>query len=761
MLKAFDKYVLKEIASPFAIGLVIYTFTLLINMIFILSNTLISKGATTFTIIKILIYLLPDLLSFTIPMATLMGVLAGMSRMSTDSEIVALRTMGINNFRIFRPIIIFSLITWFFSSILIMYIAPEGNYQYNKLKTKIMLSRAMSNIKPRTFNHRFPTFVLFFNDIDKKTNEWKDVFLYSRRDGRNDNVILAERGRLVQQEGEKKSYFSLKNATLHSYEKMNPGKKYFTTFHEKTSEEIMEHMTIKQSRSSQQLIFPNLIKKMKEKPDDIRLQREFHKKFSLPFASLALGFLALSLGISTKKGGKVSGFIISLGIIFIYYTTITTFQNLVLKKIVSPFIGMWAPNFFLLFTGLILYYYSSKEKSINWEKFFTIFHRVKSKKSAGNKNVLFAISIKKPEIKLFKILDIYILKKMVSMLLLIFTSLLMVFYIVRIVELIDTIIENNIPFIYVLKYVYYNTPEMISFVLPVSILTAVLLTFSIMSKNNEMTAVRVSGISLYRIAVPAIVVGIIFSLLYFFVQETITPDANRNAGKILNKIYKRTIGPDTEIYKNWIAGKNNTFYFYSYLDTRNKKKKYKDFNILMLNDDFSIKKRISARTAAWKNKKNLVLTSGFIREFINNTPVKYSIFGKKIFEIEEGRSYFSKKLSFGQHMNISRLKEYIKYLKKNRSDTGRYEAKLFYHYAFPFSSFIMVLIAIPFSFKMGKKGTLFGIGIAIAISMVFWAVLSIFSAMGSASILSPFISAFAPIVIFASISVYLFVNIKT
>ena len=91
MLKSFDKYVLREIASPFCLGLVVYTFTLLINMIFILSGTLIEKEASTLTVLEILIYMLPDFLSFTIPMSTLMGVLAGLSRMSTDSEIVAFR----------------------------------------------------------------------------------------------------------------------------------------------------------------------------------------------------------------------------------------------------------------------------------------------------------------------------------------------------------------------------------------------------------------------------------------------------------------------------------------------------------------------------------------------------------------------------------------------------------------------------------------------------------------------------------------------
>ncbi len=256
MLKSFDKYILKEIAAPFGVGLSIYTFTLLINMIFILSHTLISKGASTFTIIKILLYLLPDLLAFTIPMATLMGVLAGMSRMSTDSEIVALRTMGISNFRILRPIIMFSVITWLISSVLIMYIAPESNYQFQKLKNRIVLSRAMSNIKPRTFNKEFPTYVLYFNDIDNRTNEWKDVFLYSRRDSKRDNIILAKKGKLVQDNKKKQSYFALKNATLHSFEKKNPGKNYFITSHLNTSEEIPEFTNIKQSRRASSLSFP-------------------------------------------------------------------------------------------------------------------------------------------------------------------------------------------------------------------------------------------------------------------------------------------------------------------------------------------------------------------------------------------------------------------------------------------------------------------------------------------------------------------------
>ncbi len=759
MLKSFDKYVLKEIFVPFAVGLAIYTLTLLINMIFILSDMLISSGASFFTVLKILIYMLPSLLSFTIPMSTLMGILAGMSRMSSDSEIVALRTMGINNLRLLKPIMIFSMITWFISSILIMYIAPEGNYQYHKLRSKIFLSRAMSSIKPRTFNLEFPTYVLYFNDIDKKTGDWEKVFLYSRKDFMIDNVILAERGRLIQEDGNKKSYFLLKNVVLHSFDKKSPGKKYTTTNYKSTSEEIPSYMSVKQSRRVRELIFPDLVKKLKNDPDNINLQKEFHRKFSLPFASIALGFLALSLGISTKKGGKAGGFIVSLGIIFIYYTSFTTLQNLILKKIISPFTGMWFPNFFLLLTGIIFYHYTSTEKSIDWGKYFNISRwEIFSIKKKREKQLI-SLKINNSGKKLIKTLDLYILKKLLSMFIFVCISLMMVFYVVRIVELIDNMIENNVPFIYAIKYAISNTPEMMSFVLPVSILTAVLLTFSIMSKNNEITAVRVSGISLYRISMPAIIFGIFLSLLYFFIQENITPGANKESTKILNKIYKRGSNFNMESIKTWAIGKDNKIYFYDFFD--NKRKKYKNFNVIQLGKDFSMKRRISAEIAFWRSDKHLVLRRGFIRDFTDNSPKDFLKFKNKSIIIPEGKSYFSKKILFPEFMNIKHLSKYIKYLKTNNSSTTKYKAKLLYKFSFPFSSLIMVLIAIPFSFKMGNRGTLFGIGIAVGISIIFWGVFGIFKAMGSSLLLSPFISAFTPLFIFAAISGYLFMNIKT
>lgn len=767
MLKSIDRYVLKEIASPFGIGLLIYTVTLLLNTILILSERLIAKDASTASILKILLYLLPDFLAFTIPMATLMGVLAGMSRLSTDSEVVALKTLGVNNARLLKPIMLFSILGWLASTWLIMFVAPETNFRLNQLNTEIAVSKSVADIKSRVFNKDFNPFIIYFSDLDQDTGEWVNVFLYSKKKGDVDTVILAKRGKFVQNPREDERYMLLKDAWVHTYKKREPGDSCESTHWELSKEKVpRQKHQIRKTRRSTQFVFPQLIKKMKEEPKNVSFAIEFHRKFALPFACLAMGFLALSLGISTKKGGKVSGFIISLGIIFVYYTIITASQNLVLKGAVSPFLGMWAADIFLLAAGIIAYYYSSKEKTINWERLFTFVDKIKNRlpangkeTAAKQKDVLFVIKVRKFTIRIIKILDLYVVKRLFFTFTMIFLSITFVFYIVTIMELLDNVIENEVAFIYLLRYVYYYTPEIIRFVFPAGILTAVLLTFSMMSKNNEIVAVQVSGISLYRLSLPAIVLGLLLSMGFFYIQENIAPEANLNARKTMDIIRNRQTNLEFEYNKNWVVGDNNEFYFYEHIDAR--LNKYRQFNIIYLNDTFSLKKRLSAEFARWDSETELVLESGFERNFVDNEPQKFKTFIEKKIRIPEGRDFFRRKIKSYDYMNIKELKGYIQYLEKNKSDTARYEAQLHNKYAFPFASLVMVLIAIPFSFSMGKKGTLYGIGFAVGISIIFWGAFGIFSALGTTGLLPPFISAFAPLFIFSGFSIYLFINLKT
>jgi LPS export ABC transporter permease LptG len=670
--------------------------------------------------------------------------------------------MGINNFRILKPVLIFSVITWLFSSWLIMFMAPEANFRLSKLMTQVYLKRNVSEIKPGDFYRKFNFYTLYFNDIDSRTNEWKDVFIYSRRKGDSDTIILAKRGKFLQDKNMKDGYLALSDVLVHRYNKSEPEDSYEVTTYDFFKEEIHNFSEIKQTRRSKQLVFPKLLKKMKEEPEKIELMIEFHRKFSLPIACIALGLLALSLGISTKKGGKISGFTISLGIIFLYYTTNVISENLIRKGVISPFWGMWGAVILLFILGIILYYYTSKEKTIDWHKLSDFIDKMKSgfiRRFLDKGKTLFVLRVKKMRFRIIKLIDFYVVKKILFSFFLIFTSLLFVFYIIDMVELVDDIFQNNVAFSYLFKYIFYNTPEILSFIFPVSILTAVLLTFSLMSKNNEIIAVKVSGISLYRLSLPAVLIGIFISLVFFLIQEEITPTANKRAREILNVIHNREVRTERKETKFWDLGTNKEIYFCNFIEK--KTNKIINFNIIHMDDQFSVKKRVSAKAAGWVSRNELILENGFERDYENNFPVNFKSFERKKIRVEEGEDLFTIKVASSQYMNIKELREYIKYLQKNRSETGKYEAKLYYKYAFPFSSLIMVLIAIPFSFIMGSRGALFGIGMAVGISMVFWFVFAVFSALGSASILSPFISAFGPLFIFVAVSTYLFINIKT
>lgn len=757
MNKDFDRYILKEIASPFAIGLLVYTFTLLTNQVLILSKTLIAKGVTAGTVFKILFYLLPDMLSFTIPMATLMGVLAGMSRLSSDSEIVAFRTMGVNNRRILKPVMLFSVSTWLVSSWLLMFLAPETNFRFNKLYTEVVLSQTISGIKPGIFYQDLPFLNLYFRG-QERNGEWRDVFLCSQKNPEEDTLIFAKKGKFIYKQSQKENYIVLFDGVIHTFKKQDP-EQYALTFFSQKTEKISNLITIRQTRRSTQLVFSELYRKLRENPDDVLLSLEFHKKFALPFACLALGFLGLSLGISTKKGGKTSGFVISLGIIFIYYVMMTASRNMILKKIVSPFWGSWAPTIFLVLIGILLYRFAAREKEINWDRIFAFRHGSKETRTSsrlakiGSRAAVFFNWLP------LRILDRYVLRRMLAVFLLVFSSLLLVFYIINVLELIDNVIENKVPFIYVLKYDLYVTPEIVTIILPISVLTAVLLTFSLMSKNNEVIAVQVSGISLMRLALPAVFLGLFLSLATYFIQENILPEANKRSGQTLDVIHKRQSFTDYELAKNWLLGRDNRIYFYNFYDKA--KKRFVNFNILYLDPDFSIQRRVSARTASWQGDNELLLVNGFERDFEENFPKNFSTFAVRQLPIAENRDFFTRRIRFSSTMNSRELKSYIEFLKKTRSDPLRYEAQLYYNYAFPFSSLVMVFIAIPFSFLMGNRGALFGIGIAVGISMIYWGTLGIFSSMGSMAVLSPLFSAFAPLLLFTAISFVLFLYIKT
>ena len=402
MLKYFDRYILKEIIPPFLIGLLVYAFVLLMNQIFLLSELLITKGVSFPVVARIFLYLIPSVLAFAVPMAVLMGILAGLSRLSSDSEVVALKTLGIGNTRLLWPVLLFALGGWLLTSFLTLYLAPRANSAWVQILTRSVLAKVQLKINPREFNESIPQTVIFIQDITTENN-WKNVFVHFSRPGEEARAIFARSGRLNFFPDVKRATLELYDGTIHSVPLASP-EKYSLTFFEKTEEEINVEGLFAQISSQKGVREKDIeelvseVKRIKETRIDLngereRLQKEgraknkvrlheinlslsrnerdwrshwveIHKKFALPFICFIFVLLGIPLGVSTRKGGRTSGFTISLGIILVYYILITAGEKLAMDGIISAFLGMWGPNIIFILLGAYLFLKSTRESHL-------------------------------------------------------------------------------------------------------------------------------------------------------------------------------------------------------------------------------------------------------------------------------------------------------------------------------------------------------------------------------------------------------------
>jgi len=777
--KFFDRYIYRELIPPFLLGLLITTFVFLMNEILLLSDVFIAKGISLKTTLKILFYLIPSIIAFTLPMAVLMGILAGLSRLSSDSEIMAFKTLGISYKRLLRPVFVFSFIGWLLTSYLALYLAPHANHKWVQTFSQSVLAKVQLEINPREFNETIPQTVLFIQEISQE-KDWENIFAYFSDPPEEPRVILAKRGKLSFYPESRRAILRLFDGTLHSYP-LSEADKYGVTSFKELEEEIsvesffasisdkkrVREKDIQELITDQRGIKQELIELEKTAPDSYLLWPkrrnyashwiEIHKKFALPFASLVFAFLGLPLGASTRKGGRTSGFTISLGIILVYYVLNLAGEKFAMDGKISPWFGMWGPNILLAVVGLYLFLKSLRESPV-----LSSLIRVFKRKSQG----AFLSRRKKSwswprlSVRFPNILDRYLIRKYLVVFCLIFLALLWLTVIVTFFERIDNIYEHGKSIVLLLDFILHSIPEFVHYILPITALTATLLCLGFLTKSNEITAMKACGISLYRIVLPVVLLGCAASFTSFYLQENVLPYANKKAAAIWNKI--NDIPPRSYGYldKRWVLSKNkNRIYYYNYFDPVDSV-----FSQLSIYDvdlsTWSLKKRFYSGKATLRGFR-LSLEDCWSRDFEEGLPVKFEQKEGLEMILTEGRDYFLKRRKEPDQMSYGELREYIGDIEERGFETQRFEVALNYKISFPLASLIMTLIGIPFAFSMGKRGTLVGIGLSVVIAMVYWGTIAVFRGLGNADYLNAHLAAWGPNLIFGLLGIYLIFTLRT
>ena len=215
MFKILDRYLTKEILLPFFMALVVFTFILEIPPILLQGEKLIEKGVAWPIVIRILLTLLPQALSVTVPIALLVGILVGLGRFSGDREFVALQACGVSLFRLLRPITLLAALTFGATIYETIWALPDANQTFRELTFGVVAARAEGDVKPRVFFEDFPNLVLYVRDI-AKGGGWRDVFLADTTDPDRTTVYFAKEGRLVANREQRTVVLELKGATRHT-----------------------------------------------------------------------------------------------------------------------------------------------------------------------------------------------------------------------------------------------------------------------------------------------------------------------------------------------------------------------------------------------------------------------------------------------------------------------------------------------------------------------------------------------------------------
>jgi LPS export ABC transporter permease LptG len=803
-MKILTRYIIKELTGPTILGFVFYTAIILMQRLFQLAGLIIRRSLPASIVGKMLLLSLPWIIVLTVPMSLLFGILIAIGRLSSDSEIIAMRALGISTRTIYLPVFLFSLVIFGINLYLMNVVLPRGNTELMRLTNEVVAQSAVKEIRPRVFYAEFENLMIYVDDIDPRTGLWKGVFVADSRPDENEGttpaaaveasrqdrpaaalgqrggqrIIVARTGTISTIKSLHQTWMNLRGAETHVWDPRKPDK---YDLNRNAAQRILlpdrspADTSRTATRSLRELTLPQLLEQIRElrhsaDRESYNLARvELQKHFAIPFACIVFGIVGLPLGITNRRGGKSSGFSLSIAIIVFYYVLINNGEQLAANGRVPPFVGMWTADLLLLILGVYLLIRANRDAGAQRSTEGGIVRRIVARISARKvqrREQATAADVDAPtilsrlDITFPNILDRYILREFTKVLSLVLISTAVLFMVIQYTELANDIRAHHIAFHTVFAYFRFFVFQIFNWSLPISVLVATLVTFGMLAKNNEVTAIKSGGVSLYRVALPILAVAGLICVFAYFLQDFVLPYANDRVVQLENKIKGRKTIAVSSQQKLWVLGKGH--YLINFLSYDKTTKELQQVQVFELHPaEFRLTRRVFAQRARWDGQ-GWVFEDGWIRSFLDDgtstlTPIAQPI---RLYYAERPADFETEAKSPDQ-MTFAQLRRYIDVIRKSGYAAEDLSVKLYTKTSWPVLSLVMALIALPFAFRIGKRGALYGIGIALALGIVYWITFAVFTKFGEVGNLPPVLSAWSANILFSIAAVYLFLHVET
>ena len=775
MLRTVDRYLIKELLPPFALGLLLFTFFLLIDKIFDLTELLVNKGVPARMVGMLLVYILPAFLVLTIPMAFLLAILVCFARLSGDMEIVALKAAGVSPARLLRPLLGCGLLASVVTFFLFVEAVPWGNLSFKQLVFQILQTRASTGIRERVFNDAFGHFVIYVEEISPSQVGLRGLFISDDRDPALSRIITAKEGRLLSNEATKGITLRLLDGIVHEMDAKTLATYRQVAFAIYDLTLAIENPLVAAAQAPKGDREMTLSELQETAAIVVRAQGnpnpflvEWHKKFAIPVACLVFALVGLPLGIRAHKGGKPAALVVALAILLLYYIGLTLGEDLGDRGYVWPWLAMWVPNLVVGGIGLLLFRQLLRERPFPGTELVgrlwtdlagAVSQRSKSRARRFGRSPFMSLFASVQKVPLGYLIDRYLLRQFLFLLVCGLAVGACVFVIGDLIDQADKYMKFRPPLSVLGEHFLYRTPGALYQALPIVVLLSATILFVTLGRHNELTALKAGGVSLYRVSGPLLLCALGITGVAFAFQEGLLPTLNQRGEEVdrikIRGLRLRHLQQKTQI---WFRSRSNRIFHINLLDPL--AQEMSGVTVFELSPTFAVESRIDAAVARWEDGA-WQFEKGVLRTFSRQRRDRAEAFQRRAFSLPESFQDFVEIQKSPALMSYRELAGYVRKLEEGGHRVSKYLVELYGKLAFPFVHLIMVIVGIPFALYSPRSGRVIGIAIAILLAIAYWLVQSLALNLARLEVLPPLAAAWTANIVFAALGLTLFFRVRT
>ena len=752
-------YLIRSVLPYFLFAWILLSVILFVQQAGRYSDIFFSVNIPKTLIWQLTLALVPSVIAFTCPMAVLIGVVIGLSKMQGDSELIAIRASGIGTFQISIPILILGILLTGFTFLVNIYGIPFAAQIVRKIAIQGAVYKLESPIEPGVFNSEINGLTIYVKEGDLKNGTWKNVFIFSEdSETKQIRLITSKSGRIDNQD--EASELVLENAIVNTFSTQNAQIKTVNEnvgqvrYAIKTKRGELVQKLSKREETPEELGIRELIDFAKTRKDREKTEAELilQRRILLSLTPIIFALLGTTLVLRFNRGGRGFGIFLALISLIIYYLVALLGEQLARTNVISVFVGGLFP---VCASFLIILYFNAAARYFSKKRFFNFRETLEQKnqtRKIKNKEKTARLNISAG------ILDFDVVFSLIKYFLLTFLFLTFIYVIFTVFELWKFVAELDNGMQLLGGYLFFLLPYIYIQLAPTALMIAILTTFVIKSRQNEIVTWMSAGQSVYRLLLPCFLLMILVGFANWELQENLLPFTNRKQDSLREQIRSRGVLAQ-RTGKFWVANDRRIYSFElnerMYEKANVNAQSVKNLTVYEFSDDAKIQAVYFSKDAVW-SKEKIKFGATADKTFWNRDKIETAQIRNG--EIAENANPFDNLAEKPSHLNSQMLREQIEAGESGQND---FEIALEKKYSTPFLPFVIALFTAPFALSLNRKGRIVTIGYAIGVWLLFMGVSNLFEQFGNNDFLSPKFAIWLPLALFSLLGIIFLSKIKT